>query len=185
MVPISLLWLPILLAAVLVFVVSSIIHMVLPYHRSDYAKLPSESEAQEALRRFNIPPGDYMLPHAGGPGGMKRPEFAEMMKKGPVAMLTVFPSGMWNMGQRLGLWFLYCVVVSVIAAYVSGRALGRGADYLTVFRFAGVAAFACYAVALWQASIWYSRKWSTTLKHTFDGLLYALVTGGAFGWLWP
>ena len=46
-------------------------------------------------------------------------------------------------------------------------------------------AFACYAIAGWQDSIWFKRSWSTTLKNTFDGLIYALVTAGTFGWLWP
>ncbi len=39
MVPLSALWLPILLSAVIVFVASSILHMLLPYHRSDYNQI--------------------------------------------------------------------------------------------------------------------------------------------------
>jgi len=31
----------------------------------------------------------------------------------------------------------------------------------------------------------YKRNWGTTLKSVFDGLVYALFTAGAFGWLWP
>ena len=30
-----------------------------------------------------------------------------------------------------------------------------------------------------------ARRWSTTAKHTIDGLVYSLLTGGIFGWLWP
>lgn len=41
------------------------------------------------------------------------------------------------------------------------------------------------ALALLQNSIWYKRKWSSTLKSMADGLVYALVTAGTFGWLWP
>jgi hypothetical protein len=76
-------------------------------------------------------------------------------------------------------------VVGVFAAYVAGRALPEGAHYLAVFRFAGVTGFVAYALAGWQESIWYKRPWSVTLKNTFDGLLYGLVTAGTFGWLWP
>jgi hypothetical protein len=54
-----------------------------------------------------------------------------------------------------------------------------------VFRFAGTTAFIGYSVALWQMSIWYRRAWSTTIKATVDGLIYALLTAGVFGWLWP
>lgn len=67
MVPLGSLLMPILLSAVIVFVASSILHMVLPFHRSDFRKLPSEDGAMEALRRFNIPPGDYMVPCGGSP----------------------------------------------------------------------------------------------------------------------
>ena len=185
MVSIPSLWLPILLSAVLVFFLSWIIHMLLPYHRTDFGKLPSESDVQEAMRKFNLPPGDYMLPHAGGPEGMKKPEFLDKMNKGPVAIMTVMKPGPFSMGQNLMQWFVYCLIVSVFAAYIASRAVEPGAPYLKVFRFAGATAFFCYAVAMWQDSIWYKRAWSTTAKNTFDGLVYGLVTAGTLGWLWP
>jgi hypothetical protein len=34
-------------------------------------------------------------------------------------------------------------------------------------------------------SIWRGQSWGTTWKHVADGLVYALVTAGTFGWLWP
>ena len=40
-------------------------------------------------------------------------------------------------------------------------------------------------LALWQMSIWYRRAWSTTIKAMIDGAIYALLTAGAFAWLWP
>jgi hypothetical protein len=185
MVPILSLWLPILLGAVLAFVASSIIHMVLQYHKGDYSALPSEPQVMDALRSFNIPPGEYCMPYAGSSKEMGNPEFIEKCEKGPVAFMTFMPTGKPTMGAQLVMWFVYCVVVGILAAYVAGRALGPGADYLAVFRFVGVTAFIGYNVALWQNSIWYKRPWSTTLKQTFDGLIYALLTAGAFGWLWP
>ena len=185
MVPLMSLGVPILLSAVLVFVVSSIIHMVLPYHRGDVRKLPAEDDVMEALRRFNIPPGDYMVPRAGSSAAMKSPEFLEKLKKGPVLLMTVIPNGPISMGTSLLLWFLYSILVSVIAAYVAGRALAPGADYLAVFRFVGCTAFTGYSLALLQNSIWYKRSWGTTLKSMFDGLVYGLLTAGTFGWLWP
>ena len=75
MVPVMSLWAPILLSAVLVFVASAVIHMVLPYHRSDFRKVPSEDAVMESLRRLGVPPGNYMFPHAGSPAGMKDPAF--------------------------------------------------------------------------------------------------------------
>ncbi len=181
----DLLLLPILLSAVIVFIVSSLIHMVLPWHKTDYPKLANEDKVMDALRPLAIPPGEYMTPRPASREDMRSPEFAEKMKKGPVMILTVWPSGPAKMGTPLVLWFLYAAVIGLFAAYVAGRALPVGAEYLHVFRFAGVAAFLGYSVALWQMSIWYHRPWSTTIKATVDGLIYALLTAGVFGWLWP
>lgn len=179
------LWLPILLSAVIVFVASSVIHTAPLWHKSDYPKVPNEDKVMDALRPFAIPSGDYMLPRAIGMAEMKSPEFAEKIRRGPNVILTVLPNEPWSMGRNLGMWFVYVLAVSVFAAYVAGRALSPGAEYLSVFRFAGVAAFLGYSVALWQMSIWYRRAWSMTVKATFDGLIYALLTAGTFGWLWP
>ena len=183
--PGSSLWLPILLSAFLVFIVSSIIHMLLPYHRSDFGKLPKEDEAMDVLREFAIPPGDYVMPCAASSQEMKSPEFAEKTRKGPIIFMTVLPSGSFSMGKSLVQWFVYAIAVSVFAAYITSRAVDPADEYLTVFRFAGATAFFGYAVALWHNSIWFKRKWSSTLKSTFDGFVYALCTAGVFGWLWP
>lgn len=179
------LWLPILLSAVFVFIISSFIHMVLGYHRNDFVKVPGEDKVMDDLRAANIPPGDYMLPYAATPKELSAPEYVEKMKKGPAVVMTVLPSGQSGMGKNLVLWFIFSLIISVIAAYVASRALGLGAHYLQVFRFAGVAAFAGYSLALMQNSIWFGRSWMSTLKSMFDGLIFALVTAGTFGWLWP
>ena len=185
MVTVMSLWLPILLSAVFVFIVSSIIHMFLTYHRSDFKGFPDEDGVMDALRPFNIPPGDYVFPHAGSSQAMKSPEFLEKATKGPVGFVTMWAPGPPAMGKSLVLWFLYCVVVGVFAAYLTGRTVDAGADYLKAFRIAGTTAFIGYSLALLQNSIWYKRKWSATLKNMFDGLVYGLVTAGTFGWLWP
>ena len=184
MVPLMSLWLPILLAAVVVFVASFVLHMVLPYHWSDYAKLPDEAGATSALR--GVPPGDYLFPKVGTPKEMKDPAFLEKWRAGPVGRLTILKTGPAPaMGKSLALWFLFCVVVSIFSAYIAGRALHTGSAYLEAFRFAGATAFAGYALGQWPESIWMGRPWSTTVKSTVDGLIYALLTGGIFGWLWP
>ena len=185
MVPVLSLWLPILVSAAIVFVASSVIHMLLPVHKGDYRKLPDEDGVMEALRKAGVGPGDYMFPHAGSLADLKSPAFVEKRTKGPVASMTVMESGPVSMGPSLAQWFLYCVVVGVFAAYVAGRALGPGAHYLKVFRFVGVTAFVGYSLALWQNTIWYKRSWLVTLKSNVDGLVYGLLTAGTFGWLWP
>jgi hypothetical protein len=185
MVPIVSLALPILLSAVFVFIASSVIHMVLPIHRSDYGKVPDEDGVMDALRRFKIPPGDYLMPRPASAAAMKDPAFLAKRDKGPVAMMTVMPAGPPSMGVPLLQWFLFTALVSVFAAYITGRALAPGAHYLEVFRFAGASAFMGYSLGVIPQSIWYKKAWSTTIKVVADGLVYGLLTAGTFGWLWP
>lgn len=179
------LWLPILLSAAFVFVVSAVLHMAVPWHKSDYRKAPNESAVMDALRPFTIPPGDYMMPACDSPSDMKSPEFAAKMERGPIMIFTVLPNGKFSMGKNLAQWFVYLLIVSAIAAYLATKTVPAGATYHRVFGVVGVAAFLGYAVALWQQSIWYSRSWLTTFKYTVDGAIFAALTAGTFGWLWP
>jgi hypothetical protein len=184
MVSLMSLWLPILLSAVFVFIVSSIIHMVLRYHSSDFKTLPKEDEVMEALRRFDIPPGDYAMPYAASMEAMKSPAYLEKWKAGPVAFMTFVPSGLPSIAPSLVLWFITrSSSASSQATLPAPRC--HMEPYRAVFRFVGCVAFTGYSLALLQHSIWYKRNWGTTLKSVFDGLVYALVTAGTFGWLWP
>ena len=179
------LWLPILLSAVIVFVASSIIHMALPLHKNDYRKLPDEEKVMDALRAAGVTPGPaYHFPHCTHKE-MKSPEMQEKFKKGPVGFLTLLPSGPVNMGKFLGLWFLFCLIVAVFTAYLTGRTVAPGTQYLLVFRVAGTVAFMGYGLGHFADSVWKGQTWGVTFKHMFDGLIYALLTAGTFGWLWP
>ncbi len=185
MVPIHALWLPIVVSAAIVFVLSWIMHMLLPLHRADYKKVASEDALMDAMRSLNVAPGDYMVPSPPGPAAMKDPAFKAKLEKGPVVMMTVMKYAAGNMGISLAQWFAYLLLVGVFAAYVSGRALGHDAEYLRIFRFAGCTSFIAYTIALWQDAIWYQRSWGTVFRYTFDGFVYSLMTAGTFGWLWP
>jgi hypothetical protein len=184
MTALSALWAPILLSAVIVFVVSSVIHMASPWHRSDYPKMLNEDQAMDALRPLALPPGDYFFPRPASRADLQSPAFVEKVKRGPVVLMTVMPGSM-SMARNLSLWFSYLVVVNLFAGYIASRALPPGTEYPQVFRFVGAAAFMGYSLALWQMSIWYRRSWTTTIKATVDGLIYALLVAGTFGWLWP
>lgn len=186
MVGVLALWLPILVAAVFVFAASSVIHMFLPYHRSDFGPVPDEDTFLDTLRGFHIPAGDYVAPYADSGEVMKSEEFQEKARRGPVLFMTVMPSGdPFAMGSRLAQWLVYSLIVGVFAAYITGRAVGPGGEYLSVFRFAGTTAFMGYGLAHIPRSIWHGQAWSTTLKNLFDALIYGLLTAGVFGWLWP
>lgn len=177
------LWLPVIISAVLVFIVSSILHMLFTYHNSDYKKLPAEDDVMEALNKFNIPSGDYMMPYTTDPKERKSKEFQDKFKKGPAAVITFFTSAEMNMGKSLGLWFIYCLIVTAFSAYSVGHIAGLGSGYMNIFKLAAMSSFAGYSLGLMQYSIWFRKSWSATIKSMFDGVIYALLTAGVFGWL--
>ena len=139
----------------------------------------------ETLGKENIAPGFYVFPHTKSPEEMKSPQFLEKCKKGPVGNLTIIPSGPPAMGKYLSLWFAYCLIVGVFVAYLAGRTLNAGLDYMAVFRVTGTIAFLGYGVGHILDSIWKGQPWSATCKHVLDGFIYGLLTAGTFGWLWP
>ena len=179
------LWVPILVSAVMVFIVSSVIHMLLPIHKKDCAKLPDEGRVLEALRGLGLAPGMYMFPHAGSMKECGSPEMLEKFRQGPVGTMIVRPKGMPKIGTALLQWFLFSVVVGVFVAYIAAHTVQPGAGYDVVFRITGTIATLAYGLSNVTDSIWKGVPWSTTFKFVFDGLVYGLVTGGTFGWLWP
>jgi hypothetical protein len=184
MVPLTALLLPILLSALIVFIASSIMHMLLPYHRGDYGQLPEEDKLLAALRPTGLQRGLYMFPY-GTHKDMKSPAMLEKYKQGPVGILTVFPSGPPAMPKFLGLWFAYTLIISFFVAYLTGHTVVAGARYPVVFRVAGTAAFLAYGLGNLSNGIWKGQPWSMVIKESIDGLVYALLTAGTFGWLWP
>jgi hypothetical protein len=184
MTPLLSLLIPIVVSAVFVFIASSIIHMATPWHKHDLMKVPDEDGVMNALRAFKLSPGNYVFPRAASSADMKSPAFLEKMKAGPVAFLTVRPSH-FNMGGTLFQWFLYSLAVSLVAGYIAGVAFPPGTEYLRIMQVAGCVAFVGHAMAQLHESIWWGRRWSWTIRNMLDGLLYGLLTGGTFGWLWP
>jgi hypothetical protein len=178
------LWQPILLSAVLVFVASAFAHMVLPHHKTEWSAAPS-TEALQALLR-DAPPGQYAFPTAPNPKERGSAEWMKKWAEGPSGWLTVVPRGPMRMGRYLALSFLLNLVISFFTGYVAWRAFGGSAPhYRAVFRLVSSVGFMTYALAPAYDSIWYGRPWRTWLFGAADSVLYALVMGGAFGWLWP
>lgn len=185
MVHFTALWAPILLSAVAVFIASSILHMLLPYHRSDYRQLPDENRLLDALRGAGVTPGrTYHFPYCTHKE-MKSPEVQEKFKRGPVGLMTIFPSGPPAMGKYLGLWFVFCIIVSIFVALVTVHCFGPSAEHHMLFHTVALVAFLGYGASQLQDSIWKGQTWGVTFKHLFDAVIYALLTALTFGWLWP
>jgi len=183
--PFGSLWLPGVVSAVAVFVLSAILHMVLKYHKADYKELRDEDSVAQAIRKSGPGPGVHFIPYCSDYSKMKDPAFRKKFEDGPVAIVTVLRPGPPNMGKSLSLWFLLCLLVSFVVAYVARNTLTYGADGIQVLRVTGTVAFVAYAFGFFQDSIWKGIPWSNSLRGIIDGLLYSVVTGLVFCWLWP
>ena len=179
------LWLPILLSAVFVFVASSLVHMVLQWHTGDYRKVSDEGNVLDAIRSARLPAGQYMFPGCDSMKEMGTPEMLAKFQQGPVGVMVLRASGMPNMGKALGQWFLLCLVIGVLVAYVASLSIAPGAAFAHVFRVTSAVALLGYAFSSVTDSIWKGISWSTTARFVADGTVYALITGATFAWLWP
>lgn len=175
------LWQPILVAAVLAFIAGSVIWMFMPWHKKDWNKPTDEDGVSNALR--GLPAGQYNVPYCDDPADFKNPDMEQRFKDGPIAFITILPSGSPVMGPKLAMMFGYNVLVAIVCAYFVSRTAAPGADYLAIFRIAGTVAFVAYGMAYVQESVWFGRPWSSTAKTFLDALIYGVLTGGAFGWL--
>jgi hypothetical protein len=175
------LWLPILVAAAVMYFASTLIWVVFKWHNADYNKLGDEEAARAGLQGNK--PGFYLLPYCPDPAELKKPEVRQKFEDGPFAYITMVPNGVPRMGSKLISMIVYFLVIAFICAYVVTRTLPPDAEYLAVFRIAGTVAFIANSIALVPESIWFERPWAMTAKNFLDAIIYAVLTGGVFGWL--
>lgn len=181
-----LLWLPILVAAVSVFVASSLIHMVFKWHNRDYKPLTNEDAVLGALRAGAPTPGQYVLPHCADMKDLRNEEMQKKFREGPVGFLTLKQPGPPAMGGALAKWFLLNLVVAAIAGVIVFHIYGPRADAnRAAGHLVGVISFLTYAGGSLQAGIWMGKPWGSVAKDLLDGAIYAGVSGAAFCWLWP
>lgn len=182
LIPLYALWLPILVSAALVVSMSFALHRLLNYHLRDYDRLANEDEVIEALDRLGVPPGNYPMPLPTTRREMMSPAFMTRRERGPIWLNVMKP---FSMRTVLMEWFAYAVVAGILTAYLTALSHDAGAEPGEITRFAGTTAFVGHSLALWQRSIWYQTKWSRTVRSTFDGVVYGVLTGLTFGWFWP
>jgi len=183
--PFGSLWLPGVVSAVAVFVVSAILHMVLKYHKADYKQLSDEESIAAAIRKTSPAPGLYFIPYCADFSQLKEPAVRKKFEDGPVAALIMRQAGIPGMGKNLAQWFLYCLLVSFVTAYVARHTLSFSSPGMEVLRITGAVAFAAYGLGYLQDSIWKMIPWSNSLRGILDAVFYALATGLVFRWLWP
>ena len=179
------LWLPILVASAFCFIASAILWMMGPHHKGDWKAAPNQEGVMAALKQGSATEGAYMFPHADRGNKTAFEESMKLWAEGPAGIMYIFPRGKMNMGGMMTKQLLYFIVANVFVAYVVAHTLPAGTPYIHVFRIAGAIAFMMYALGSAPESIWFGRPWRHFVTNGFDGLVYALLTAGTFGWLWP
>lgn len=185
MTPLASLWIPILVTVVLLFVASSLIHTVLPWHKSDFKHIPEEEAIRSLLGPLHTPPGDYVVPHCTSMSVMSTPEHQEKLARGPVLVMTVLPNGQPSMGPKFLQWIAALIAASILTACIAAAALPPGAERRAIWHLTGLVTLGIYAFGSWPQSIWLGRDWWSAAKDTFDAVIYAAITAGVFGWFWP
>lgn len=179
------LWIPVLATAVLVFVASSLIHMVFKWHSSDYRQLANEDEVRAAVRAASPTPGQYVIPYCADMKEMGNEAMLKKFTEGPIAIVTVRKNGMPSMGTPLLLWFLLNLVLAAIAAVLAMQAYPGKANAHAAGCLAGVVTFLAYGGGSVQLAIWMGKRWGSVAKDMVDCAVFAVITALVFTWLWP
>jgi hypothetical protein len=180
------LWLPILLSAVVVFVISSLVHMVFKWHASDYNTLPNEDAVRDAIRAGHPAPGRYVMPYCKEMKDMAGEEMKQKYTDGPVGHLTLLPNGVPNMGKYLGQWFIWSLIIAVVAAFLTTKAYSMEHFHArAAAKFVGALTFIAHGFGTITESIWVGRPWWQSAKYLLDAALYGLGSALVFFWLWP
>ena len=116
------LWLPILLSAAAVWILSAIVWMALPHHKNDFIALPDEDGFMDSIRRSGIKPGNYVFPDFRGRAAMQSEKTQKALKEGPVGHLSVWQTPV-TMGGKMVATFIVYLVVSTLIAYLTRVAL--------------------------------------------------------------
>lgn len=183
-VSITQLWLPILIATVCVFFASSIIWMLLPYHKPDIKAIPNEAEFDEAINKLGIAPGFYMYPNCQNAKDMKSEAFKARWESGPWGTINVM-GHQPNFAMNLLKTFIAYGLITVMVAYISGMALGPGADYMNVFRVVATAGILGHCMGALAGSFFLGTPTRFIVTCFIDGVIFALITAGVFASMWP
>jgi hypothetical protein len=178
------LWLPIVVSAVLVFVASSVIHMVVQWHKPEFHGFSNEDAVRAAINTGNAAPGQYIVPYCSDMKEIKTEPMQKKFQEGPIAYITLRTPGTPHMGGALGAWFALNVAIAVISAYLAAKTLPAGATAGQVCRVAGTLTFLAYGAGSIQMGIWMGKPWSSVAKDQLDAVIYAAITAGTFAFFW-
>jgi hypothetical protein len=178
------LWLPILLSAVAVWILSALVWMAMPHHKQDFIRLPDEDGFMDYVRQSGIKPGNYVFPDFRGREAMKSPKVEKALNDGPVGHLSLWPTPL-TMGGKMVATFIVYLVASILIGYLTRVALPGAAPFAKVFQVAGTAGILAYCFSFIPNAVWFGSYRRTIVANIIDGIVYGLITGAIFAWRWP
>jgi hypothetical protein len=178
------LWLPILLSAAAVWIVSLIVWMALPHHKGDFLGLPDEDGFMDYIRKSGIKPGNYAFPDARGRAAMQSEKVQKAWQEGPVGHLSVWQTPL-TMGGKLVATFIVYLVVSTLIAYLTRVALPGAPPFTRVFQVATTAGILAYCFSFIPNALWWGSYKRTIIANFIDGIIYGAIIGAIFAWRWP
>jgi hypothetical protein len=172
--------LTVIISAVVLFFASFLSWMVLQLHKQDWNKIAKEDELMAAVKQCDLPVGSYMFPRCESHAQMQTPEFQAKYAAGPRGVMTILAPT--NMGQNLGLTFLYFLAVSAGLACLTNIAFPHGAAFLSIFGFVFLAGLMTFLAAMVQNAIWFRPR---IVGHVIESIGYAVLTAAIFAAMWP
>lgn len=177
------LWLPIVVCGVAVFMCSFLVWAILPHHRDDWAALPDAEGFRDDLKSRGIAPGTYIFPKMGHKD-CNTPEGKANFERAPAGVITVFSKS--SMPKNMFCTFMVFLVASALIGYVSWVSLkGTPHSFGSHFQVVGTIGILTYSFSFLPNMIWFQAGKRAMVNGILDGLLYGLVTGAIFSWLWP
>ena len=194
------LWLPILLSAAAVWIVSTIFGMPFLHHKNDWIGLPpappaphggSEDAFMDFIRTSGIKPGNYLFPDFRTREAMESEKVGKALKEGPVGHLSVWQPPL-SMGGKLAATFIVYLVVSTLIAYLASVTLppplktaGGEGGFAKVFQVVGTAGILAYSFSFIPSAIWFGAYKRAIVMSIIDGIVFGAITGAIFAWRWP
>ncbi len=178
------LWLPILVSGVVVWIASFVFWMAIGHHNKDVQAIPGEKEFKETINRLNIQPGNYGFPDFHSCKGMSKEEKMKLYDSRPMGLLRVWAPV--NMGVNMLLTFLFYLITSTVIGYLGWAALPHTHDaFGHVMQVLGTAGILAYCFASFPNDLWFQKSKRSMLMNLIDGVVFGLITGAIFAWLWP
>lgn len=184
------LWLPILVATVVMFILSALIWTAMPHHKNEHRGVPDEDSLLAVLRKANLQPGNYMFPFCAPEhrwDKAKTEEWGKKVAEGPAGTLTTWPKGPMNMGKMMGQSLAFYLVANFFIGAAGAHAIrfDAPATFHHVFVVIGLVTFMTYFFATVPACIWFGKPWKSQALLFIDAVVYAAATAATFAWLWP